>query len=98
MKIKYNKQAVETVVRRLKRKDAYRHNYLDDLVDSTLRMLGNTLANRGPLAQCKFLLANGWTVREIVKHGQRTRKMIRKQLVQFLVEHKKKRKKKKHDP
>lgn len=48
MKIKYNKQALDTVVKRLKRKDAYRYNYLDDLVDSTLRMLGSTLANRGP--------------------------------------------------
>ena len=80
MSIDEQKEQVETIKRRLNRKDAWHHNYLDDLVDSEMRALANRLANNGPRAQSHFLLNNGWTVKEIVKHGRRTRKSIYKHM------------------
>lgn len=69
-----------TIKRRLKRHDSWHCNYLDILVDSELRMQGNTLANKGPRQQCRFLLKHGWTIDEIVKEGKRQRKYIVKQM------------------
>jgi hypothetical protein len=71
---------VETIKRRLKRKDAWHRNYLDDLVDSATRVLANDLANDGPRAQCEFLLQNGWTVDEIVSAGRKVRRLIHKHM------------------
>jgi hypothetical protein len=72
------------VKRRLKRKDAWHCNYLDELVDSVLRIKCNRLANSGPQAQCKFLLRNGYTVDEIVSYARRLRKSVRKYMKTFL--------------
>lgn len=67
---------VETIKRRLKRKNAWHHNYLDEIVDSTLRSIGNKLSNDGPRAQVTFLLKNGWEIKEIVAAGYKVQKLI----------------------
>lgn len=69
---------IETIKRRLKRKHAWKPNYLDGLVDNTTRIIMNQLANKGPRAQCEFLLEHGVTVDEIVKHGKEVSHYIRK--------------------
>ena len=71
-------ETVEKIKRRLKRKDAWHQNYLDNLVDNTMRLRANELANKGPRAQVEFLLHNGWTKEEIVKEGRSVRSHIRK--------------------
>lgn len=76
MSIEDDKVKVETIKRRLKRKNAWHHNYLDELVDTETRSLCNWLANKGPRAQCQYLINNGWTVDEIVKEGKRQRRHI----------------------
>ena len=70
----------DTIKRRLKRKEAWQHNYLDDLVTSTMRSKANQLSNKGPRAQCNYLLQNGWTIDEIVEEGRRVRRLIRKHM------------------
>lgn len=72
--------SVNTIKRRLKRKDAWKFNYLDELVDSAMRSKANHLANKGPRAQCDYLLRNGWTIDEIVKEGIRVRRAIREHM------------------
>lgn len=69
---------VEKIKRRLKRKDAWHYNYLDEIVENTMRIKQNQLANRGPRAQVKFLLRNGWNKEEIIKEGRRVRRIIYK--------------------
>lgn len=76
--------SVETIKRRLKRKEAWQFNFLDELVTSTMRTMGNHLANKGPRAQCEFLLEHGWTIDEIVKEGRRVRRLIRKHNAGFM--------------
>jgi len=75
---------IETIKRRLKRKDAWEFNYLDDMVTSTMRSIANRLANKGPRAQCEFLLKHGWTVKEIVSEGRSIRRYIRKHNAGFM--------------
>ena len=87
---------VETIKRRLLRKKAWQANYLDECVDSTLRIMGNELSNKGPRAQVKFLLAHGWSVKEIVREGRRVKKWIVKQVVYSLKNKKPKKKKRGH--
>jgi hypothetical protein len=69
--------SVETIKRRLKRRDAWHYNYLDNIVESIMRLKQNELANKGPRAQVEFLLRNGCTIKEIVKEGRSVRRYIR---------------------
>ncbi len=71
---------IETIKRRLKRKDAWRVGYIDDLVESTVRIMQNELYNKGIRAQCNFLMQNGVSVDEIVEEGKKVRKLISKHM------------------
>jgi len=73
MSIEHNTQRV---IGKLQRKKAWQSGYLDELVDSTTRLIMNDVNNKGRTAQVKFLLDNGWSVNEIVSEGKRIRTLI----------------------
>jgi hypothetical protein len=73
MNIEHN---TKRVISKLQRKKAWTRGYLDDLVDSTTRIIMNDVNNKGRTAQVKFLLSHGWSVNEIVNEGRRVRKLI----------------------
>lgn len=67
---------ISRIKRRLKKRKAWIHGYLDDFVDNQTRIIANNLYNQGLEAQVKFLLEHGITVNEIVKEGKRVRKLV----------------------
>jgi predicted transcriptional regulator len=67
---------MQRVISKLQRKKAWQSGYLDELVDSTTRLIMNDVNNKGRTAQVKFLLDNGWSVNEIVSEGKRIRTLI----------------------
>ena len=73
MSIEHNTQRV---IGKLQRKKAWQSGYIDELVDSTTRLIMNDVNNKGRTAQVKFLLDNGWSVNEIVSEGKRIRTLI----------------------
>ena len=71
--------SIENMIKkRLVKRRAWHHNYLDDMVEDALRIKGNQLASAGPREQVKFLIDCGYTSDEIVKSAKRIRKYITK--------------------